>query len=150
MLTEYKDNEAYERDKAEMIRLAEKFSCFKPFLDKRDVIAELLRQSKWVGADSEGVRPLPVVKDGNGKLVKDYRFKDWFQKLHEELDEVIQAILANDNVSTAEELQDLITVATSMQERLGFDEEARNRLAMQVNEKNRKRGYLEKNHVKDN
>ena len=94
------------------------------------------------------IRPIPVVKDGNGKLIKHYTPKDWFQKLNEELDEVKIAVVNRaDNLGSAaeiaEELQDLITVCTSMQEWLGFNDVQRGFLAKEINEKNCKRGYFE-------
>ena len=96
----------------------------------------------------KAIRPIPVVKDGNGKLIKNYTPKDWFKKLNEELDEVKIAVVNRaDNLGSAaeiaEELQDLITVCTSMQEWLGFNDVQRGFLAKEINEKNRKRGYFE-------
>ena len=35
--------------------------------------------------------PRPVVRDGNGKLAKDYSSRDWYLKLQEEIFEVIGA-----------------------------------------------------------
>ena len=94
-------------------------------------------------------KPIPVVRDGSGKLISDYSMKDWFQKLNEELDEVKEAVIRDNNGHSntydkndiAHELQDLITVATSMQEWLGFDEKARDKICAEVNQKNHKRGY---------
>ena len=41
----------------------------------------------------------------------------------------------------AEELVDVVTAATTALRMLGYDEEARGKLQVQVNEKNRRRGY---------
>ena len=41
----------------------------------------------------------------------------------------------------AEELVDVVTAATTALHMLGYDEEARGKLQVQVNEKNRRRGY---------
>ena len=41
----------------------------------------------------------------------------------------------------AEELTDVVTAATTALRMLGYDEEARGKLQVQVNEKNRRRGY---------
>lgn len=86
-------------------------------------------------------KPILVVRDKNGKLIRDYTRDDWFAKLNEELDEVKEAAICFDSVHLAEELQDLITVAISWQSALGFGEKAREEICAEVNEKNRKRGY---------
>ena len=100
--------------------------------------------------------PRPVVRDGNGKLAKDYTWLDWISKLNEELDEVKYAVYELEDKfgdynfdedeglhNVAMELQDLITVCTSMQQNyLGLDEDERNKICAEVNEKNAKRGYL--------
>ena len=86
-------------------------------------------------------KPIPVVNDKNGKLIRDYTRDDWFAKLNEELDEVKEATICSVKKHLAEELQDLITVTTSWQESFGFDEKAREKICAAVNDKNQKRGY---------
>ena len=126
-MTKYKDNEAYENDKAKLSK------------------------------------PLPVVRDKNGKPIKDYMPLDWFAKLNEELDEV-KTTWADDGdldrmeetiegfktACICEELQDLITVCVSCMQYLGYDEKARDELCKEVNEKNRRRGYLDDTTVNKN
>ena len=151
-MTKYDSNEQYERDKAALIHIANGTHIIN-FIENADVIANLLKQSKWIGNvddvvdNSASVKPIPVKKDGNGLAIKDYEVKDWFAKLNEELDEVKSAAFFDLYDSTrediAEELQDLITICTSYLDFLGFDEAARVKLCQQVNDKNRKRGYFE-------
>ena len=102
--------------------------------------------------------PKPVVRDGNGKLAKDYTSRDWYLKLQEEIFEVIDNVqifnqfcveYGENNKSsinaknmTAEEIADIITVCISWLEVLGYDEKARSELFAQVNAKNEKRGYF--------
>ena len=98
--------------------------------------------------------PSPIIRDRQGRLAKTLVLHEWLAKLDEELDEVKLAAMS-DNVdfdyhddtsfgNVAEELQDLITVATSMlYNYVGLDEQKRNELCAYVNEKNRKRGYFE-------
>ena len=47
-MTKYTNNEQYELDKAALIRIAKGTSIVN-FIDNADVIAELLKQSKWIG-----------------------------------------------------------------------------------------------------
>lgn len=158
MVTEYKDNEAYEKDRATVLSFAENFASPVPFSVVRKTVAELLKQSKWVG-NTEDIRPLPVVRDGDRKPVEKYTWLEWIAKLNEELDEVKYAVSQfEDRIGdsdfdeedgehfVAEELQDLITVATSMMNNyLGYNEIARDKICTEVNEKNRKRGYFSNN-----
>ena len=51
-MTKYTDNDHYERDKAALIRIAEGNSILN-LIDNSDTIANLLNQSKWIGADEE-------------------------------------------------------------------------------------------------
>ena len=145
-MTKYTDNDHYENDKAKLFNALESFSVYsRPRL--LDRIWDLLQQSKWIGSDFS-IKPIPVVKDKHGKLVTDYKSSDWFRQLNEELDEVKCAATVLDLYDStvedlAEELQDLITVCTSMLQQLGFDESKRNHLCKQVNDKNRNCGYFE-------
>ena len=151
-MTKYTDNEQYESDKARVVDKLSRHLHNKSIIHSESVftndILDLLKQSKWIDSDFS-TKPIPVIKDKHGKLVTDYKSSDWFRQLNEELDEIkIAAVegVFNDfvlNDKIAEELQDLITVCTSMLQWLGFDEYKRNQFAMQVNDKNRNRGYLE-------
>ena len=101
------------------------------------------------------ILPSPVVRDKNGKLIKDHSPKDFFLKLQEEIFEVIDAVNVKDifdedlssdifpNDHIAEEIADIITVCISQLEAMGFDEKKRSELFAKVNEKNKKRGYFE-------
>lgn len=145
-MTEYKDNETYERDKARVIdAIARGIPIENCFMGAYGMAADLLRQSKWVGNETEPIKPLPVVRDKCGKLIRDYDELDWLVKINEEYHEATVQIILEDTTRAAEELQDIITVCTSMLQWLGFDEHARDELTKQVNEKNRQRGYFEEN-----
>ena len=82
----------------------------------------------------------PVKRDKFNRRVEEYTRRDWFMKI---IEEVFETFEATDIQRHTEELIDIITVCTSYLEALGFDEEARGELFRQVNEKNRKRGYME-------
>lgn len=163
-MIKYTNNEQYERDKAALIRIAK--GNIVPLIENADVIAELLKQSKWIGDvddvvdNSASVKPIPVKKDKFDRLTKDYDIFDWLGRIDEELDEVKSAATAFDSArediteelqerkkALAMELQDLITVCTSCLDFLGFDEAARDKLCQQINEKNRKRGYFEEDQL---
>lgn len=93
--------------------------------------------------------PIPVVRDGKGKLIRDYSLPDWGSALDEERTEVLDAAVEyrrhpswNNRKHLMEELADLKTVCTSWQAALGADESERAEIQRAVNEKNRRRGYL--------
>ncbi len=100
----------------------------------------MLKQSKWIG---DNVKPIPVLKDGNGKLIKDYKHSDWIRKLLEEFGEVIEATLVEDDKQIAKELQDLKHVCHSMQHWLGYSDKDIDEICVDTNEVNRSRGYFE-------
>ena len=154
LMTKYTSNDQYENDKKKMI-FAFGNDFFVRWEDDYIPVTNLLKQSKWIGSDFS-IKPIPVIKDKHGKLTKDYSTKDWFAKIQEEVTEAHAVAAVIDDCKEcgerieditykklAEELQDLITVCTSMLQWLGFDESKRNELAMQVNDKNRNRGYFE-------
>ena len=89
--------------------------------------------------------PIPVIRDKNGKLIKDYSAQDWINKLNEELDEVKFAIASDcDNKKNlVEELCDVIAVCTSYLEQLGYDQQKRGEFFADTNRKNLARGYIE-------
>lgn len=97
----------------------------------------------------ENTLPRPVIRDGNGKLTKNYSTFDWYLKLQEEIFEVMEVEAdinrdwnARSYEDVAEEIADVITVCTSWLETLGYDEEKRSEIFRRVNEKNEKRGYF--------
>lgn len=101
----------------------------------------------------ENIFPRPVIRDGNGKLTKDYSTRDWFLKLQEEIfeakvntamcsSEKIRQYFHADENGIAEEIADVITVCISYLNALGYDEKKRSELFAKVNEKNKKRGYF--------
>ena len=157
----YKDNAAYEISKSKLFNALAHNNSVDPgnvgiyaLLNNLQFAENLLKQSVWAGA----AKPIPVVRDGNGKNVKRYTWLDWIAKLNEELDEVKYAVSQYEDRFgdadydeedgaryVAEELQDLITVCTSMQKQfLGFDNIERDKICAEVNEKNEKRGYFSK------
>ena len=69
--------------------------------------------------------------------------KQWIAKINEEVAEVIRAAYLGDGYELALELQDVITVCTSWQAALGLNFAGRQKICAEVNEKNRRRGYLE-------
>ena len=106
----------------------------------------------------QSVSPRPVIRDGNGILIKDYTPQDFYLKLQEEISEAMEKMMlysygdyqvsANiEKEDIAEEIADIITVCISQLEALGFDEEKRSKIFAKVNEKNEKRGYF--NEVSD-
>ena len=102
----------------------------------------------------EKIMPRPVVRDGNGKLVKEeYDFRDWYLKLQEEFFEMAESSaffqagievqgLNQSYERLAEELADIITVCISYLDYLDYDEKSRSKLFAAVNKKNEKRGYF--------
>lgn len=106
--------------------------------------------------------PIPVTKDRQGKLAKDYTLKDWFQKLNEELDELknecliayplddtpghyepIPAWLDEYNDLIAGEACDLIKTVFSMVNQMGIDKEFMNKAMHECNKKARERGCID-------
>ena len=105
------------------------------------------------------VRPIPVVKDGKGKLTAEYTLKDWLQKVNEELDEFKSeawGICGADEIPSdfvpsdecekeflAEEACDVITVIYGLCAKFGMDGNYMAEAMRKVIEKNRKRGYID-------
>lgn len=93
---------------------------------------------------TENILPRPVIRDGNGKLIKDYSTRDWFLKLQEEIFEVMEAYYNGGSAKNiAEEIADVITVCISYLSAIGYNEKMRSEIFRRVNEKNEKRGYFE-------
>lgn len=83
-------------------------------------------------------QPRPVKHDRkNPNPVRAWGKEEWLAKLEEELQEVKSA---KGNNARAKELSDLITVATSWQESMGFDFTDRLEIQQETNEKNESRG----------
>ena len=105
-------------------------------------------------AKAENILPRPVIRDGNGKLTKDYMLRDWYLKLQEEIFESVDTIFRNafewelgrsysaTDDEVAEEIADVITVCISYLNARGYDEKKRSEIFAKVNEKNGKRGYF--------
>ena len=93
--------------------------------------------------DDENILPRPVIRDGNGKRIKDYTMRDFYLKLQEEIFETIMAFKYSDKNTVSEEIADVITVCISYLNAIGYDEEGRSEIFRRVNEKNEKRGYFE-------
>lgn len=98
---------------------------------------------------AESDLPIPVTRDGKGTMIKDYSLLDWADALDEERTEAIDAAVKyrqypswNNRKHLLEELADLKTVCTSWQSAIGADEDERAEIQREVNEKNRRRGYL--------
>lgn len=123
----------------------------------RQVLA-LEKELKQIKSRTE--RPIPVVRDRQGRLAKDLTLKDWFQKLNEEVDEVkydameaygLQDVPGGDadylnngqKENIAEEICDVITVLYSMANQMGIDGDFLDKAMHECNEKNRRRGYHE-------
>ena len=104
--------------------------------------------------------PLPVKKNKFGKSVADIPTTDYYRQIAEE---VLEAHVAAKNAelvkrmtdegcgqcaefvlcNEAEELADIITCCVTRLEIIGYDESKRAKLYAAVNDKNRKRGYLQ-------
>lgn len=61
-MTKYTSNEQYERDKAALIRIAEGNAILN-YIENADVFANLLKQSKWVGAKSQMLAEIYCLAD---------------------------------------------------------------------------------------
>ena len=126
--------------------------CNKDVESLKTIQDDAVKLEKMIENRGEKILPRPVVRDGNGKLIKDHTPKDFFLKLQEEIFEVMEAQAYLDYESTAaneedvaEEIADIITVCISYLNANGYDEKARAELFAKVNEKNEKRGYFKEN-----
>lgn len=107
---------------------------------------------------TEKILPRPVIRDGNGKRIKDHTPRDFFLKLQEEIFEAIENLEIYNQMTveygegydgtksavkhTAEEIADIITVCISYLNAIGYDEKGRSEIFRRVNETNEKRGYF--------
>ena len=99
-------------------------------------------------------QPHPCFYDGK-RWTSEYTFRDWLKKLKEEVAEVeveverfkakhkyyIDEVKEEEIEHLTEELLDVITVATSALDYLGWSVYGRCQKQKEVNEKNRRRGY---------
>jgi NTP pyrophosphatase (non-canonical NTP hydrolase) len=124
----------------------------------RQVLA-LEKELKQIKSGTE--RPIPVVRDRQGRLAKDLTLKDWFQKLNEEVDEVKivanamysaldvvpsryeDVILEHEKDDIAEEICDVIKVLYSMANQMGIDGDDLDEAMHKCNAKTRQRGCHE-------
>jgi NTP pyrophosphatase (non-canonical NTP hydrolase) len=129
----------------------------------QDKVNELQKENEELRAKLEFIesgQPHPCTYDGK-RHVSEYTLKDWLNKLNEEVAEVEIEVNKLGDLTTkdiihirnsgeddklehlTEELFDVITVATSKLEWIGWSLWGRCQKQMGVNEKNRKRGYWE-------
>ncbi len=111
---------------------------------------------------NENIMPLPVKKNKFGQSVSKFNMSAtaYYRQIGEEVLEAHNAAKNAELVNRinyegcgqcseflenneAEELVDIITCCVTRLEMLGYDEKDRQKLYAEVNEKNRKRGYLE-------
>jgi NTP pyrophosphatase (non-canonical NTP hydrolase) len=121
-------------------------------------VLELEKELKTIKSRTE--RPIPVVRDRQGRLAKDLTLKDWFQKLNEEVDELkevcLEAYALDSNPARArvkaspffkerqtEEICDIIKVLYSMAAQMGIDGDDLDKAMHECNEKTRQRGCHE-------
>lgn len=105
-----------------------------------------------------GLRPVPVLKDRDGKYTQDYTLKEWLMKLHEELIEFeaeVQAfstldakpgsmkeLYVENKAIIAGEACDIITVLCGLCQQFGIDDNFMDSAMHNTYIKNRNRGYL--------
>ena len=124
----------------------------------RQILA-LEKELKQIKSRTE--RPIPVVRDRQGRLAKDLTLKEWFAKLDEEVNEVKiaanaiysaldvvpgryeYAIFDSEKESIAEEMCDVIKVLYSMANQMGIDGDFIDKAMHECNEKTRRRGCHE-------
>ncbi len=104
-------------------------------------------------------RPIPIVRDRQGKLAKDLTLKDWFNKINEELDElkneitgwyVMDEVLSQQThpdletkIDIVKELCDVIEVLYSMANQMGIDGDMIQKGIHDTNEKLKERGCID-------
>jgi NTP pyrophosphatase (non-canonical NTP hydrolase) len=119
-------------------------------------VFDLLRELENVKVKVE--RPIPIVQDRQGKLVKDLTLKSWMQKLNEEVDELkgeLLSVYALDEDVSSEyvmpeenrkfivgELCDVIEVLYSMANQMGIDGDMIQQGIHDTNEKLKERGCI--------
>ena len=116
-------------------------------------ISKLLKQPRI--AKKEPERPIPIVRDRQGRLAKDLTLKEWFAKIDEEVNEVKEAALrlyvslsatpyqlGVDRPIIAEEVCDVIEVLYSMANQMDIDGDMIQKGIHDTNEKLRERGCI--------
>lgn len=116
-------------------------------------VFNLLEQLKKTKVKAE--RPIPIVRDRQGRLAKDLTLKEWFAKIDEEVNEVKEAVLrmyvslsatpyqlGEDRPIMAEEVCDVIEVLYSMANQMGIDGDMIQKGIHDTNEKLRERGCI--------
>jgi hypothetical protein len=117
---------------------------------------ELLRELEQVKVKVE--RPIPIVKDRQGRLVEGLTLKDWLNKLNEEVDElknellsvyVLDEVVPSGRLMLKEnkklivgELCDVIEVLYSMANQMGIDGDMIQKGIHDTNEKLKERGCI--------
>lgn len=122
----------------------------------RQVLA-LEKELKQIKSRTE--RPIPVVRDRQGRLAKDLTLKEWLQKLNEEVDELKYDVMeayslrdvpggdpfylnAGQKRGIIEELCDVIEVLYSMADQMGIDGDMIQQGIHDTNEKLKERGCI--------
>ena len=116
-------------------------------------VFELLRELEKVKV--KGERPIPIVKDRQGRFAKDLTLKEWFAKIDEEVNEVKEAALrlyvsllatpyqlGEDRPIVAEEVCDVIEVLYSMANQMGIDGDMIQKGIHETNKKLKERGCI--------
>jgi hypothetical protein len=104
------------------------------------------------------IRPVPIVRDRQGRLVKDLTLKEWLAKLDEEVTElkaellgsyVLEDKLINGNLNRVKrrniggEMSDIIELLHNMGHQMGMDDEFWDAQTFETNEKMRERGLID-------
>jgi predicted HAD superfamily Cof-like phosphohydrolase len=132
-----------------MAEIKEPEEAVKVIMDALQFLQEVKVKAEW---------PIPVVRDRQGKLVKDLTLKSWMQKLNEEVDELKGELLsvyaldedvASEYVMPEEnrkfivgELCDVIEVLYSMANQMGIDGDMIQQGIHETNKKLRERGCI--------
>lgn len=117
---------------------------------------ELLRELEQVKVKVKVERPIPIVRDRQGRLAKDLMLKEWFAKIDEEVNEVKEAALRSyvslsatpyrlgeDRSIIAEEVCDVIEVLYSMANQMGIDGDMIQQGIHGTNKKLKERGCID-------
>jgi NTP pyrophosphatase (non-canonical NTP hydrolase) len=120
-------------------------------------VFELLRELEQVKV--KGERPIPIVRDRQGRLAKDSTLKDWLNKINEEIDELKEEVLSvytfDDVPSKCREMReenkkliigelcDVIEVLYSMANQMGIDGDMIQAGIHETNEKLKERGCID-------
>ena len=135
MLVEYEREMQYLRDENEWLKMVLR-DCEKKRVEGKRVV--------------DMTRPQPCVKYMQQHFNEDkslYLVGRCLAQVNGERQECLEALTdcfgdkSGAREHLAEELVDVVTAATTALRMLGYDEEARGKLQVQVNEKNRRRGY---------